>query len=112
MFRIFQDDFCAQRNTNGFWVLRPEQDEGLYAVVDNAGLLLRPGFKYGCRWRAYEEDIEVAHAPWLIQPENEAPSTWEEVCLAVRLAEGVNKRWLCARSNVPGHSFLNIKRVG
>ena len=95
------------------WLLGFETaDAGLYASLMGRGLLLRPGFKYGCRWRAYEEDIEVAHAPWLIQPENEAPSTWEEVCLAVRLAEGVNKRWLCARSNVPGHSFLNIKRVG
>jgi hypothetical protein len=95
------------------WILGHEaDDEGLYASLMNRGLLLRPGFKYGCRWRAYEEDIDVAHAPWLIQPEHEAPSTWEEVCLAVRLAEGVNKRWLCARNNVPNHSFLNIKRVG
>ena len=55
--------------------------DGLFAALVEAGLLLRPGFKYGCRWRAYEDDIEVAHAPWLIQPRSEAPDNWEEVCL-------------------------------
>ena len=84
----------------------------LYATLVEAGLLLRPGFKYGCKWRAYEDAIEVAHAPWLIQPRPEAPSNWEEVCLAVRLAEGVNKRWLCADQNGTESTFLNIKRVG
>ncbi len=82
----------------------------LYAVLVEKGLLLRPGFKYGCRWRAYEKAIEHEHAPWLIQPKEEAPKTWEEVCLSVRLAEGVNKRWLCAFPNDTSYSFLNIKR--
>ena len=86
--------------------------DGLFAALVEAGLLLRPGFKYGCRWRAYEDDIEVAHAPWLIQPRSEAPDNWEEVCLAVRLAEGVNKRWLCADQHGDASSFLNIKRAG
>lgn len=90
----------------------PSRGDGLFAALVEAGLLLRPGFKYGCRWRAYEDDIEVAHAPWLIQPRSEAPANWEEVCLAVRLAEGVNKRWLCADQNGAFSSFLNIKRVG
>ena len=89
-----------------------EEVNGLYAGLVEAGLLLRPGFKYGCRWRAYEDDIEVAHAPWLIQPREEAPATWEEVCLSVRLAEGVNKRWLCAHRSENESAFLNIKRVG
>ena len=85
---------------------------GLYVALVEAGLLLRPGFKYGCRWRAYEDDIEFAHAPWLIQPRPEAPANWEEVCLAVRLAEGVNKRWLCADQSGDSPLFLNIKRAG
>ena len=43
------------------WLLGLEAaDAGLCASLMDAGLLLRPGFKYGCRWRAYEEDIEVA----------------------------------------------------
>lgn len=87
--------------------------EHLYAQLSNAGLLLRPGFKYGCRWRVYERGIEVEHAPWLVQPVQEAPTNWEEVCLAVRLAEGVHKRWLCAlQQGNDAYSYLNIKRIG
>ena len=84
----------------------------LFAQLCDAGLLLRPGFKYGCRWRVYERGIEVEHAPWLVQPVQEAPTNWEEVCLAVRLAEGVHKRWLCALPQHGQYSYLNIKRVG
>ena len=36
---------------------------------------------------------------------SEAPENWEEVCLAVRLAEGVNKRWLCADQTATLHRF-------
>ena len=86
------------------------EEDGLYVELVSSGLLLRPGFKYGCRWRAYEEGIEVAHAPWLVQPEGDAPQNWEEVCLAVRLAEGVNKRWLVALETDGSHAFLNIQR--
>jgi tRNA splicing endonuclease len=32
--------------------------------------------------------------------------------LAVRLAEGVNKRWICALQNADSHAFLNIQRSG
>ena len=87
-----------------------QPEDALYAELLSAGLLLRPGFKYGCRWRAYEEGIEVAHAPWLVQPQQDAPENWEEVCLAVRLAEGVNKRWICALHHADAHTFLNIQR--
>ena len=82
----------------------------LYSALVNRGLLLRPGFKYGCRWRVYETDMMAEHAPWLVQPRVEAPRNWEEVCLSVRLAEGVNKRWLCAMRFEETFSFLNIKR--
>lgn len=85
-------------------------DDDLFGVLVDAGLLLRPGFKYGCRWRAYETSIAVEHAPWLIQPLKEAPSTWDDVCLSVRLAEGVNKRWLCALPEDTGFTYLNIQR--
>ena len=76
----------------------------------DAGVMLRPGFKYGCRWRAYDNEIDVAHAPWLVQTEDQRPDRWQEVCLAVRLAEGVNKiwvtevngQWLAVRRALPG----------
>ena len=92
--------------------LTAPNSNNLYATLVGQGLLLRPGFKYGCKWRAYEMDIDQAHAPWLIQPMNDAPTNWEEVCLAIRLAEGVNKRWLCAFERDEDFSFLNIKRIG
>jgi hypothetical protein len=100
------------RNEEHNFLLNHDDDIGLYGALIEQGLLLRPGFKYGCRWRGYEESIEAAHAPWLIQPLDEAPTNWEEVCLAVRLAEGVNKRWICAQFTEGVSSFLNIKRVG
>lgn len=88
---------------------RPVTDS-LYATLIHHGLLLRPGFKYGCQWRAYEKEIEAEHAPWLIQPIELAATSWEGVCLAVRLAEGVNKRWLCALRPQDEWMFLNIQR--
>ena len=80
-----------------------------YALME-LGVMLRPGFKYGCRWRAYDDDIDATHAPWLVQTEERRPVHWEEVCLAVRLAEGVNKtwvtefdgRWMAIRRALPG----------
>lgn len=83
------------------------------------GLLLRPGFKYGCRWRIYEEEIETNHAPWLLTPVKEAAGTWEGACLASRLASAVNKTWICAIPNpekkgLPNYSkhvFLSMERI-
>lgn len=89
-----------------------EQADNLYAYLASQRLLLRPGFKFGCLWRAYETGISVEHAPWLIQPVNEAAKNWEGICLAVRLAEGVNKRWLCASEFEGKWTFLNIQRSG
>ena len=74
------------------------------------GLLLRPGFKYGCRWRVYDGDLNESHAPWLIQPRSESATTWEGVCLSVRLAEGVHKQWVCAILNKEEWNYLRIQR--
>ena len=60
------------------------------------GLAIRPGFKYGTRWRVYEGLVGGEHAPWLIVPQDEAPADWGKACLAARLAAGVNKFWLFA----------------
>lgn len=82
----------------------------LYSYLMSLGLLLRPGFKYGCRWRAYDGSVGEAHAPWLIQPHRFAPSTWDSACLAVRLAEGVHKEWLCAIRAEGEWHCLQMKR--
>lgn len=81
----------------------------LFDELNNRGLLVRPGFKYGCRWRVYSTPVDVDHAPWLMQMENESPKNWEGVCLSVRLAEGVNKGWVIALDR-DGWNFLLISR--
>lgn len=75
------------------------------------GLLARPGFKYGCKWRVYDDDISKVHAPWLMSIESEMPRSWEEACLRARLSAGVNKKWVCIQHNPDGASFLSIERV-
>lgn len=81
----------------------------LFDELNSRGLLLRPGFKYGCRWRVYTTPVDVDHAPWLMQMEDDAPKNWEGVCLSVRLAEGVNKGWVVAIFN-EGWNFLLFSR--
>ncbi|MDP6866640.1 MAG: hypothetical protein QGG62_06855, partial [Candidatus Poseidoniaceae archaeon] len=88
----------------------PSSDSLLMHDLLGRGLLLRPGFKYGCRWRVYDGDLNESHAPWLIQPKKEASSTWEGVCLSVRLAEGVHKQWICAIPDDLGWNYLRIQR--
>ena len=81
----------------------------LFDELNSRGLILRPGFKYGCRWRVYSTPIDVDHAPWLLQMEQDAALDWEGVCLSVRLAEGVNKGWMVAL-NRSGWRFLLFHR--
>ena len=88
----------------------PTSDSRLMHDLFNRGLLLRPGFKYGCRWRVYDGDLNESHAPWLVQPMDEAANTWEGVCLSVRLAEGVHKQWVCALPDDKEWKYLRIQR--
>ena len=77
------------------------------------GLAVRPGFKYGTRWRVYAGLVGGEHAPWLVVPVDEAPTNWGEACLAARLAAGVNKHWLCALEplgNNSGWRYLALER--
>ena len=81
----------------------------LFDELNSRGLLMRPGFKYGCRWRVYSSKVEEDHAPFLMQMEEDSPKNWEGVCLSVRLAEGVNKGWVIA-VNRGRWKFLLIRR--
>ena len=107
-------------------ILRREESEILAHILDDAdlsaiselaltlmsqGVLLRPGFKYGCRWRVYDDDMDAVHAPWLLQTADRRPSTWEDVCLAVRLAEGVNKTWVTDVALNGTVRWLSIRRA-
>lgn len=81
----------------------------LFGELNSRGLLMRPGFKYGCRWRVYTSPVDVDHAPWLMQIEDDSPKDWEGVSLSVRLAEGVNKGWVVALQR-DDWNFLLIRR--
>ncbi len=87
------------------------QQEALFSYLTELGCVLRPGFKYGCKWRVYDDDVAKSHAPWLLQPMTEAPVSWEQTCLSVRLAEGVHKKWVCGlKEDIGDWKFLHIKR--
>ena len=85
-------------------------EDELTSYLIDVGCILRPGFKYGCKWRVYDDQVSKSHAPWLLQPNSEAPVSWEKLCLAVRLAEGVHKKWICGFGSDDNWKFLNIKR--
>ena len=82
----------------------------IFGELLERGLWPRPGFKYGCRWRVYSNEISSQHAPWLIVPNSESPENWNEACLAARLAAGVNKSWLCAIKINEKISFIELCR--
>ena len=90
--------------------LTQESPNALFSDLIARGLLCRPGFKYGCRWRIYAEDIDQAHAPWLLSPLNEAAANWDGACLSVRLAAGVHKKWLCAIGGEKWN-YLSLERI-
>jgi hypothetical protein len=86
------------------------EDLRLYDDLMSRGVVLRPGFKYGSKWRIYDAAIGEAHAPWLLVPSNQAPSHWNGACLSVRLAEGVHKAWICGFHDVADWRYLQVKR--
>ena len=72
--------------------------------------MIRPGFKYGSKWRCYEKRIGEDHAPYLVVLPDEAPKNWAGACLASRLASGVNKIWLYPVNNEGSWNYLAITR--
>ena len=95
--RIFSQEeyeFMCDVNKN-----KKSKRQSLFAHLKNSGLLLRPGFKFGCCWRAYSGEIEEEHAPFLIPDIDVLPSNYESLCLSIRLSEGVNKRWILPYSS-------------
>ena len=82
----------------------------LYDNLVNRGLILRPGFKFGSRWRIYDDKVSKSHAPWLLQTEDQVAKTWESACLSIRLAEGVHKKWICAIENESSWRFMQVER--
>ena len=79
--------------------------------LHNRRLYIRSGFKYGTRWRAYEDEIGSSHAPWLIDSLQDSPQNWTATCLNARLAAGVNKRYIVAILTEEGDvKYLEYRR--
>ncbi len=86
-------------------------DAALLGGLLERGLLARPGFKYGCRWRVYDAKMSEVHAPWLVSTESENPRSWNEACLRARLAAGVNKLWTAIAIDGDDSIFLSMERI-
>jgi len=88
------------------------QSDGSRILADllTRGLIMRPGFKYGTRWRCYDKPLGENHAPWLVILPSEAPRDWGGACLASRLAAGVNKVWLHPVSRDSSWAYLAVTR--
>ena len=86
--------------------------EGAMILSDllNRGLVIRPGFKYGTRWRCYDKPLGEDHAPFLVVLPKDAPRDWAGACLASRLASGVNKIWLHPVGQGKSWNYLAITR--
>ncbi len=86
--------------------------EGAMILSDllNRGLFIRPGFKYGTRWRCYDKPLGEDHAPFLVVLPEDAPRDWAGACLASRLASGVNKIWLHPVGEGNSWNYLAITR--
>ena len=86
-------------------------ESSIYNILVSRGLLVRPGFKYGTKWRVYDKSMTETHADWLIQPPENAPTNLESLCLSVRLAEGVNKLWTQIIHDSSSFNFIGVKRI-
>tara|TARA_B100001113_G_scaffold323647_2_gene294786 strand:+ start:608 stop:1495 length:888 start_codon:yes stop_codon:yes gene_type:complete len=92
----------------------PEENDKVSAKVardmENRGLLVRTGFKYGVRWRAYEGNMSENHAPWLVSHPRSLPVDWTSACQGSRLSSGVNKTMLLPVVDGDSVSYVAIVR--
>ena len=74
----------------------PVYSEGsmVYEDLLERRLFVKSGFKYGVRWRAYENGSYDGHAPWLVCHPDAIPTNWISACQGSRLASGVSKTML------------------
>ncbi|MEM2944000.1 MAG: tRNA-intron lyase [Methanomassiliicoccales archaeon] len=84
----------------------------VYSDLRSRGLVVKTGFKYGSHFRVYDADPGKHHSRYLVHaiPENYEAS-WPEISRAVRLAHGVKKEILLARTTKYGVEYLRLKRV-
>jgi tRNA-intron endonuclease len=86
----------------------------VYRELKSRDLIVKTGFKYGTHFRVYEGDPDSEHSEYLVHGiPHKFNCSWEEVSRAVRLAQGVRKDMLFARSSKAGAKveYINIGRI-
>ena len=86
--------------------------EGAKILSDllNRGLVIRPGFKYGTRWRCYDKPLGEDHAPFLVVLPEDAPRDWAGAGPLIQLCTRVNKIWLHPVGKGNSWNYLAITR--
>ena len=86
--------------------------EGAKILSDllNRGLVIRPGFKYGTRWRCYDKPLGEDHAPFLVALPEDAPKDWAGAGPLIQLCTRVNKIWLHPVGKGNSWNYLAITR--
>ncbi|MBI5001290.1 MAG: tRNA-intron lyase [Euryarchaeota archaeon] len=83
-----------------------------YRDLRAKGILVKTGFKYGSHFRAYEGDPDKNHARYLVHAVPEGyRSMWAEISRAVRLAHGVKKEILLARTKGDEAEYVRLGRM-
>ncbi|MBX8642948.1 MAG: tRNA-intron lyase [Thermoplasmata archaeon] len=87
------------------------QKVSVYEDLKGRGFIVKTGFKYGSHFRAYDDDPEKAHAKYLViaVPPGYV-STWPDISGTVRLAHGVRKEILFARTGGSAVDYLELRR--
>jgi len=87
-----------------------ENKLAVYEDLKHRGFMVKTGFKYGSHFRAYDSNPEETHAKYLV---NAMPpgfiASWPEISRAIRVAHGVRKEILFARS-AGSVEYLELRR--
>ena len=83
--------------------------QSVYADLIGRGFIVRTGFKYGCNFRIYGQDL-AHHAEYLVHV-IDGTEEWYKISRAVRVAQGVRKEMIFAGYHEGKIRYIKIKRV-
>jgi len=84
----------------------------VFKDLKKRGFIVKTGFKFGAHFRVYTQQIDEAHAEYLIHVvDKEFKGTWAEMSRAVRLAHSVNKEFVFARVNGNIIDYIKLGRL-
>ncbi len=82
---------------------------GTLLALQDAGVAVKSGFKFGTHLRAYRGNPETTHADWLVQCVTAADTVpWDRLAQGVRLAHGVRKKIMFSISDGAAVSFVTL----